>query len=109
MAARAVAFGENAAIARSGRIDEDEVGEIEPCVTVVDRDRGRRWGVRRRTEAEPPRTHGAEIEPGGGGARTAVDHQRNRTFGWIGAVQNKGDVSDVGLRLPALRVAQTDS
>src|SRR3954453_9793472 len=61
------------AVAGAGRIDEDEIGKIEPALRVrLQRRRGRH---RDAIERQPPRADRAETEIGGGRARPAVEHE----------------------------------
>ena len=58
-------------------------------------------------KAKPPRAGDAELQPGGGRARTAVEQERHRPGARIGTIQLIGGIGDIGLRL-ALVVEQPD-
>ena len=69
----------------------------------------RRRGGRHRVgvDGEPPRTGGAELQPGRGRARPAVEQEGHRPGARVGAIELVGGVGDIGLRL-ALVVEQAD-
>jgi hypothetical protein len=70
---------DDAAESGSDRIDEDEVAEGQPGRLVLHEARGhcRQRAVRR--EVDPLRPDGAHVEVGGGGTRTAVEDERDRS------------------------------
>src|SRR5262249_36308142 len=68
--------------------------------------RGRRRN-RIRVDGKPPRPIVAELLPGRGGARAAIEDEGDRTAGAIGAVELIGGVGNIGLRF-ALFVEQAD-
>jgi len=103
--ARLLAAGDETAVAGADGIDEDQVGKVEPGLGVghqVRRSGGRhRVGV----DGEPPRAGRAELQPGGGRARPAIEQKGHRPGTWVGAVELVGREGDIGLRL-ALVVEQ---
>ena len=103
-----VVAAEDAAIAGAGGIDEDEIGEIEPGVGIVDRHRRCRRPVGLPRHRQPPRPEPAEVEPARGIARPAVEHESHRPRARIGAVEREGERGDIGLRRAAVGIEQAD-
>ena len=63
------------AIAGAGRIDEHEIGEIEPGLAVRQQRRRCRRADARTSERQPPRADGEQVEIGRGGAGAAIDRE----------------------------------
>ena len=105
--ARLVSRGDDLAVAGARGVDEDEIGEIEPGLRIVDERRRCGRVDRRAAHRQPPRPERAEIEPRGGGARPAVEYERHRTSLRICARQHIADIGDIGL-LRAVLVAELD-
>ena len=78
-------------------IDEDEIGEAQPGLRVVDQP-GRRCGNRAVVvERKPPGPERAHVQPGRTRARAAVEHERDRARGRVLAVLSITDVKHGGL------------
>jgi hypothetical protein len=93
----------NLAVAGADRIDEDEVGEVEPGFGV--RQEGRH-GRRRRgldIHRQAPWPKPPEMQPDRGRARTAIERERDGPLPWICAIERIGDVGHFGERA-ALRI-----
>jgi len=86
---------DHAAVAGAGRIDEHEVGEIEPGLRI-----GHEGGRCRRTdpgaaERQQPGADGQEVKIGGGSARAAIHRERDRPrrrIGIVARIRNKADL-----------------
>ena len=105
--ARVLAGRNEAAIAGPDRIDEDEIGEVEPGLG-IGLQIGRSGSNRRISiDRQPPGSGRAELQKGGGSPRPAIEKESDRPRRRIGAVQPIGRVGDIGLRL-ALVVEQAD-
>ena len=87
------------AIAGADRIDEDEIGEVEPARVVVDQaGRGaEQLSLRGHLDGLGP--DGAEMQIGRCRARTAIEDEGDRPLGVL-RLAHIGDVEDVGERLP---------
>ena len=93
------------AVAGADRVDEDEVGAIEPRLLVVDqRERRRRHpAVVEHADATGPKR--AEVQPDRRGAGTAVEREHQRALRGVGdPVQRVHDVEDRRLRLSVVRL-----
>ena len=89
---------DEAAVAGTDGIDEDEIGEVEPGVGIglqIRRGGGHR-GVPR--DRQPPGSGIAELQIGRGRTGPAIEHEGHRTGGRIGAIKLVGGISNVGLR-----------
>ena len=105
--AHVLAGRDEAAIAGTDGIDEDEIGKVEPGLG-VGLQIGRRRGNRRvAVDGKPPGSGGAELQIGGGRARPAIEEEGHGPGRRVGAIQLIGGVGDIGLRL-ALVVEQAD-
>ena len=93
---RRLAGRDDPAVAGPRRVDEDEIGEVEPGIGVVDE--VRRRGGRQILHRQAPGAERAQLQPGRARAGTAVDREGHRPAGRVGAVELVGDVGDLGLR-----------
>ena len=97
----AVAVG-RAAVTRPDRIDEDEVGEVQPRAVVG----GERHRLRRadagRADGQPPRADRPDVQVGRGRAWAAVDREGHGPFAAGFRRHRVGDVGDLGLQLAGL-------
>ncbi len=84
---------------RAHRIDEHEVGEVEPGPGIVDRRRRVGRAVAFRAELHALRSERAEVEVDRRGARAAVERERH---GAVCTGHRVGDEHDVGDRLALL-------
>ena len=83
-----------AAIAGADRIDEDEVGHVEPGARIVDEARRRTLQFALVVHLDRARADTAEMQIGCGGARAAVEDEGDGTLG-VQRVARIGDVEDV--------------
>ena len=90
------------------RIDEDQVGLVEPGLLVVDQLEGRRRHAAVGLHLHPPRADRAQVQPDRRGARAAVEREHQRPLR-AGVVERVGDEEDVGLDLVSLAVADAAS
>src|SRR5215472_14308992 len=103
-ATHVVAARRDAAVARAGRIDEDEIGEVEPGLAVRHELRRRRDGDP--VQRQPPRSYRAEIKIGRGRARPAIEHEGDRPTRI--AAHHKGNVGDLGDERAIVAVVERD-
>ena len=96
---------DRAAVAGADRIDEDEVGEVEPGLGIGDDGRRRRRADARAVEGQTPRAEHAEMQIGRRGAGAAIDRKGDGPRARLGSVEPVGDEADLRLQ-PALRVAE---
>ena len=97
-----IAARRNPAVAGAGRIDEHEVGEVEPGLGVGDQPRWLGYGKVR--ERQPPRPDGAEVEIGRCGAGAAVEHEGHGARHV--ARDHIGDVGDLGEQRAVVRIVE---
>ena len=103
--AHLLAGRDEAAVAGADGIDEDQIGKVEPGLGVGHQIRRRGGRHRVGVDGEPPRSGRAELQPGRGRARPAIEQEGHRPGARVGAVELVGGVGDIGLRL-ALVVEQ---
>ena len=72
-----VLAGHGAAIARTHRINEDEVAFVQNGIFVVHQAIGRRQRIAIRVHQHPPRPQHTEVQPDGRGARPPVEGKRD--------------------------------
>ena len=107
--AQLLAWPREAAVASADRIDEDQVGEVEPGLGVRQDLRGCGGQGRVTRHGQPPGTEGAQVQPGGTRAGATVQDEGHRSLvGRLFRLQLVVDHRDVGLRLP-LRVGKADA
>jgi hypothetical protein len=92
-----------AAVAGGHRIDEHDVGEVEPRVGVVDQCVRRRRRPALGFEVHAPRPDRAQVQPDRRRTRPAVEREQDRSLADIGdAVARVGDEENVRLALAGL-------
>ena len=100
----AVGLGLRAAVPGSHRVDEDQVGEVEPGGLVVHERVGGRRQAAVFQHLHPPGAERAQVEPDRRRARAAVERESERTVrGSAVAVGGVGDVEDLALRFTGVR------
>ncbi len=93
------------AVAGADRVDEDEIGAIEPRLLVVDQRERRRRHPAVIEHADATGAERAEVKPDRRGAGAAVEGEHQRALRGIGdAVQGVRDVEDRRLRLSLVRL-----
>ena len=85
-----------AAVAGAHRIDEDEVGEVEPGLGVGQQIGRRRRVHDRRRDGEPPWPERAQVQPSRGRPRPAVDDEGDGAPARLRAVDEVGEVAHLG-------------
>jgi len=96
IAQRAVRAGQGAAVAGADRIDEDQIGEVDPAVGIGRESRGRGGEAAVPRACHRHRSDRGKMEIDARPARPAVEHEGHWPGGWIGAFQGIGDVEDFG-------------
>ena len=89
---------EHARIAGACRVDEHQIGEVEPGLGIRHRLGRRRWRGGVATDRNAPWSDRADIQPGGREARPAIEHERHRATGFLGVLQLERDEGKFGAR-----------
>src|SRR6185312_9965567 len=97
---RVLRAGRRQAVARADRIDEDEVGRIEPGVGIVDQLWMRRRQSASAAEIENARPERGHVEIGRGRAGPAIQREGDRPLALVLAVARIGDIEHLRERLP---------